>query len=315
MLRSLVGSEMCIRDRVMYEAMIDETLSAIKRCYSLSAEADRQGNSSMIVDYFLDTARNQFTSALDKSKDRIPKGGKQKSVTEFAKYFSLAEQINRIVSALRGRFSRYIRRRMNDWNALRDRILARVETLVHEAEADIGVGLGLCLSGMLTRVQKMLADRQKPDSKDYLQAGTGNTKTCDVICDVLAKQFQFITASLHGKVQHNFIRSFVSRLYKILIDHLTTLQFSEQATIEIKSDIKRYTQTITQNIDASNADIEAKIEVLNDLVTVFLVSADYVNDVLREGRMATMNKEVLHKFVKCRADYDDHQAEFDKIFQ
>lgn len=298
----------------MYEEMIDETLSAIKRSYSLSAEADRQANAGKIVDYFLDTVQNQVATALVKSKERIPKGGKQKSVTEFAKYFCLAEQVNRIVSALRGRFTRYIKRRMNDWNTLRERVVQRIESIVMEAQVDVGVGLGLCLSGMLTRVQRMLADRQPPSSDDYLHAGNGTTQTCDVICDVLSKQFQFITASLHGKVQHNFVRSFVSRLYKILIDHFTTLKFSEQATIEIKSDIKKYTSTITQNIDTSNSDIEAKIEVLNDLVTIFLVGAVYVKDVLKEGRMAAMNKEVLQKFVRCRADYSDHKAEFDAIF-
>eukprot|EP00656_Telonema_subtile_P057544 TRINITY_DN9491_c0_g1_i3.p1 TRINITY_DN9491_c0_g1~~TRINITY_DN9491_c0_g1_i3.p1 ORF type:complete len:632 (-),score=182.37 TRINITY_DN9491_c0_g1_i3:105-2000(-) len=298
----------------MYEEMIDETLSAIKRSYSLSAEADRQGNAGKIVDYFLDTVQYQVATVLAKSKERIPTGGKQKSVTEFAKYFSLAEQVNRIVSALRGRFTRYIRRRMNDWNTLRERAVGRIESIVEEAQVDIGAGLGLCLAGMLTRVQKMLADRQPPSSDDYLKAGSGTTQTCDVICDVLSKQFQFITASLHGKVQHNFVRSFVSRLYKILIDHFTSLRFSEQATIEIKSDIKKYTSTITQNIDVSNSDIEAKIEVLNDLVTIFLVGAVYVKDVLKEGRMAVMNKEVLQKFVRCRADYGDHKAEFDKIF-
>jgi len=298
----------------MYEEMIEETLSAITRSYSLSAEADRQANAGMIVDHFLDTVQDQIAVVLQKSKERIPKGGKQKSVTEFAKYFCLAEQVNRIVSALRGKFTRYIKRRMNDWNTLRERIVQRIETIVQSAQVEIGIGLGLCLSGMLTRVHKMLSDRQPPGSDDYLHAGNGNTKTCQVICDVLSKQFQFITASLHGRVQHNFVRSFVSRLYKILIDHFTTLKFSEQATIEIKSDIKKYTSTITQNIDASNSDIEAKIEVLNDLVTLFLVGGVYVKDVLKEGRMAAMNKDVLQKFVRCRADYDDHKADFDKIF-
>ena len=248
-------------------------------------------------------------------------------------------QVNRIVSALRGKFGSFVKVRFSEWHHTRDRILEKVEGLVEDSQVcdrltvfshqvyqssqlhrdwqgAIETGLNTSLEGMIARVSKMLSDKQKPGCSDYLEmSGLNNTKCCTRVCDVLAKQFQFITASLQGRVLHSFIRAYSSHLYKVFVEHLTTLKFSEEATIEIKSDVKKYTDVVTQNIQ--DHDIVAKIEVLNDLVTVFLVGTEFVGDVLKEGKlrlMMEMDKELMHKFIKCRADYDDNQETLDPLF-
>lgn len=184
-------------------------------------------------------------------------------------------------------------------------------------QESIGAGLNLCMTGMLQRLKRILSEKQRPNCDDYLVAGMGSTKTCNRICDTLAKQFEFVTGKLQGKVQHNFVRSFVSKLYKILVEHLTTLKFSVEATIEIKSDFKNYTSTIMHRVpdNPQNADIQAKIEVMNDLATIFLVDYKYVKDVIRESRMAILNQEVLKKFVSCRSDYEERKEMFDQMFK
>jgi hypothetical protein len=300
----------------MVDDMIDETLAAVKRSNQLSPEADRQVNAEMIVDFFLMRIEENTKKALKMAEAQIPLGGKQKSVTEFRKFFTFSRQVNRIVSALRGKFCSFVKVRFSEWHHTRDRILEKVEGFVEHAQGCIQAGLNSSLISMIERVKKMLSDKQKPGSSDYLEmSGQNNTVCCQRVCDVLSKQFQFITASLQGKVLHSFIRSYASHLYKTFVEHLTTLKFAEEATIEIKSDVKRYTDVVTQNIQ--DHDIVAKIEVLNDLVTIFLVGKEFVGDVLKEGKlrlMMEMNKELMHRFIKCRADYADNQAEFDGMF-
>jgi len=300
----------------MVDDMIDETLAAVKRSNQLSPEADRQVNAEMIVDFFLNKIEGDTKTALKMAQEQIPLGGKQKSVTEFRKFFTFSRQVNRIVSALRGKFGSFVKVRFSEWHHTRDRIIKKVEELVEDSQGAIEAGLNTSLEGMIARVSKMLSDKQKPGCSDYLEmSGLNNTKCCTRVCDVLAKQFQFITASLQGRVLHSFIRAYSSHLYKVFVEHLTTLKFSEEATIEIKSDVKKYTDVVTQNIQ--DHDIVAKIEVLNDLVTVFLVSTEFVGDVLKEGKlrlMMEMDKELMHKFIKCRADYDDNQETLDPLF-
>jgi hypothetical protein len=77
----------------MVDDMIDETLAAVKRSNLLSPEADRQVNAEMIVDFFIMKIQNNTTIALSMAMAQIPLEGKQKSVTEFRKFFTFSRQV------------------------------------------------------------------------------------------------------------------------------------------------------------------------------------------------------------------------------
>ena len=54
----------------------------------------RQVNAEMIVDFFLNKIEGDTKTALKMAQEQIPLGGKQKSVTEFRKFFTFSRQVS-----------------------------------------------------------------------------------------------------------------------------------------------------------------------------------------------------------------------------
>jgi len=302
----------------MVKYMISDTDAAIKRCLSLSAEADRQRNCQKLLELLMDKVTSLIDTSLEAAALEIPREGKQKSVKDFELYFELVHQVEGIMTSLRKQI-RSMCRKLSDWQDMLESVNERVGDLGDRAQASIGEGLKLCMSGMLARITRQFAEMQPPKSEDYLHTGKGSTATCDKICETLATQFEFMTCKLRGKAQVGFLRSYISKIYKVLVEHLTTLKFSPHAINEFTTDIKNYTTTITCHIPDTpeNSDIKTKIEVLNDVHPIFTLRVSSLKPLIEEGQMRMMDTQTLVKFVKCRKDYTEetHEEHFAVLFK
>jgi len=138
----------------------------------------------------------------------------------------------------------------------------------------------------------------KPDEEQPLSANC--TPACSKATQFLEIQINAIKDCLNGKNLITILHELGIRTHKTLLDHIRQQVFNTMGGVQLTYDLTAYEKTFALLADPFVSEL---MDTLKELSRLLVVKLDSVQQLIFEGRLATMDKFILQSFLALRVDY------------
>ena len=174
--------------------------------------------------------------------------------------------------------------------------------------------LSRVLTAQLRSVQKILARQKatdyKPKDEESLFSGKP-TATATAIVDSLHAAYSAAVNNLEGRNLDRYLHVLGLKVWECVVEQLCRMSVSEMGAGLLSRDCKEY-EAVVQEWHVR--EVVERFGVLRSVSNLFFVSVDNLGAwVEQEGRVRTMEREELMRFVRMRADYAQHKSKINAV--
>jgi len=176
----------------------------------------------------------------------------------------------------------------------KDRVFAQLEDLIN-----IGVDKALlCIVGYVRNIlNEQKRSDFKPESDLYISE-------CSQICKRVVRAIEIQVArleqTLDGKNLTDILNEFGLRFHRLITDHVFKFEYNISGGLMMLQDISEYKKCSKK---FRSATVEQLFSILHALVNLLVVVPDNLRQVITEGHLASLTRDIIESFVQLRTDY------------
>ncbi|CAF0753538.1 unnamed protein product [Adineta ricciae] len=180
-------------------------------------------------------------------------------------------------------------------------LLQSKEKVFGQLEELINVGVDKSLSCIIGYARNILNEQKRSDFKPESDL---SIYECSPICKRVVRsidtQITRLEQNVDGKNLIGILNEFGLRFHRLIIDHVFKFEYNISGGLMMLQDVSEY-KKCSKKFRSST--VEQLFSILHALVNLLVVVPDNLRQVITEGHLASLTRDIIESFVQLRTDY------------
>ncbi|CAF3434137.1 unnamed protein product [Rotaria sp. Silwood1] len=180
-------------------------------------------------------------------------------------------------------------------------LLQTKEKVFGQLEELINIGVDKALLCMIGYVRNILNEQKRSDFKPESDLFISE---CSPICKRVVRsidnQIVRLDQTVDGKNLTSILNEFGLRFHRLITDHVFKFEYNISGGLMMLQDISEY-KKCSKKFRSST--VEQLFSILHALVNLLVVVPDNLRQVITEGHLASLTRDIIESFVQLRTDY------------
>ncbi|TMW65166.1 hypothetical protein Poli38472_009333 [Pythium oligandrum] len=217
-------------------------------------------------------------------------------------FFTLLEQLLKRIAFIDEQFDALIAPAQTDSPTQLTICYESKRKCLEKLERSIATGLQQVFGVVEKYVAQLLATTQ--DKTDFIGSEANMSLSCSKACKKCIEYFQplvrAICTVLMDENRDRFLIGLCTIFKDLYLQHLQKFKFDPDGACMLLRDVNAYRQIFRgYRHDA----IDASFDILHEVANLYALPPENINSFVRDGKLATLSKQMLHDLIRRRWDY------------
>ncbi|CAF3910431.1 unnamed protein product, partial [Rotaria sp. Silwood2] len=180
-------------------------------------------------------------------------------------------------------------------------LLQTKEKVFGQLEEFINIGVDKALLCIIGYIRNILNEQKRSDFKPESDLFISE---CSPICKRVVRsidnQIVRLEQTVDGKNLTSILNEFGLRFHRLITDHVFKFEYNISGGLMMLQDISEY-KKCSKKFRSST--VEQLFSILHALVNLLVVVPDNLRQVITEGHLASLTRDIIESFVQLRTDY------------